>query len=223
MAVITPQALVEYAVQSIKSQRLDTAYRYRVADQVAGELWTAAPWRWTLEALAPITITGSVQDTAFTKPADFLYLHSATLFDADEKPIDLTPVPYLQAVPAGYNGIPKAVAYVVATGDKIRFGGIPPAGVFEGLYKKTYTPVTSSNYATVGAMGVPDEWAWVAQLGVLFYAYKYADDPRAGSAQVQGGTITYNGCLGDYKAAVEEMRRAEKMPLEYPGIPKVRG
>jgi len=56
-----------------------------------------------------------------------------------------------------------------------------------------------------------DRFAAVALEGLLYWVYKLADDPRAGSAQSDafGRVIGYGGQLGIYKAALNRMKMAE--------------
>jgi hypothetical protein len=59
-------------------------------------------------------------------------------------------------------------------------------------------------------MPFPDDWYYVYEDLVLYEAYKYADDPRAGDARVQGEEEpTMTGQLGTAYNGIREMRLRE--------------
>ena len=83
------------------------------------------------------------------------------------------------------------------------------------LYKKTTPNLTSGDYASTTILALPDDWFHVYCLAVLYYAYLYADDERAGGAIVEptpkGANIRYSGIRGQLEAELEAMRM--KLPL----------
>ena len=196
--------------------------RVHICDEIARIMWMAAPWRWTLGSLASFVLAPDTQDYTFTKPGDFLYLSRAYIFDGKQNK-DLEIVGTLPDA-VWTPGMPSKIAYMSSGGDKLRFEPVPSAsGASQRvitLYKKTYTPITVANIATAGALLFPDEWASVFEEGVLWKVYQYADDQRAGTAQVSGdGQIQYNGQLGVFMAALQVMKETEKPLLIYPGFP----
>ena len=65
----------------------------------------------------------------------------------------------------------------------------------------------------------PDEWFSVYVEAVLYWAYKYADYDRMGTATVaSNGQVQYSGQLGTLMAVLNDMRLAEKLPLGAPWL-----
>ena len=83
-----------------------------------------------------------------------------------------------------------------------------------GLYKKLFTPFTDSNIYTTG---VPegDNWYHVFQSGVLWKAYQYADDQRAGDASVRANDaqVSFSGARGTFEANLIQMKEREPLLL----------
>jgi hypothetical protein len=224
MAIYVPSTATTFAKVLVKSMTLDDV-RVAVCDSVVKIMWMAAPWRWTLGDLPVVTPVANTQDYTFTKPADFLFIERSYIWDG--KQINDLSVEGLLPTDATAVGPTKKICYLNDGADKLRL--YPTPGTFVGTrrlitqYKKTYTPITSGNIGSAGALIFPDEWTWVFEEGVLWKAYSYADDARAGSAQVVDGKIQYTGQCGIFFAGLEEMRRAEKPHLIYPGVPQMRG
>lgn len=57
----------------------------------------------------------------------------------------------------------------------------------------------------------PDDYTAIAEEGLLYYLYKYNNDPRAGSASYsQGGQVAYSGQLAVWMGAIESAAAAER-------------
>jgi len=86
------------------------------------------------------------------------------------------------------------------------------------LYKKMAPVITEKNCHTPGVLVFDDEWFWVYRSGVLWLAYLYGDDQRAGSIQAQStGTkgMTFTGQRGVFEANLIKMAQREKLPLSF--------
>lgn len=225
MAAYAPNDALTFAKTMVKKMPVtDATLSYQILDYVSSLLWAAAPWKWTIGTLSNLSITGGTTDYAVTPPADFLYLLSATLTDGSTtNPLAIVPTLPATIVQVG---MPTQVAYMDAS-NLVRVSPKPTASLAQSLvmlYKKTPTKITASNYATAGALNLPDVYFPAYQAGVLWQAYLYADDQRAGTATVdQDGKVQYTQQLGLFMSLIWEMRRAEKLPLAYPGSPQVHG
>ncbi len=219
MALYSPSDAVAYAKIMIKSMPIDTvgSWRYYATDFISSLLWTAAPWRWTLDTVSTVTLSGGTINYPFIPPADFLYLNKANVSDGNLTN-ELKIVSSLPATIAQI-GNPTQIAVLDALSD-IRVSPKPPTSYSQTLtmiYKKAPTKITASNYSTAGAQVFPDCYFPVFTAGVLWLAFQYADDQRAGGCTVDGeGKMQYTGQLGTFQCMIAEMRKAEKLTLDYP-------
>lgn len=211
---------LSFAKEMVKYQPFDRAdLNPQALDMAAKMFWMYAPWRWTIGTLAPIAITGGV-DYAVTPPADFLYLQQAWIADGD-KTITLDILPSLPEDPH-IKGVPRMVSFVPDTPDsfvRLYPEPLPSSTKYLQLhYKKAHTEINGANVATAGALGFPDEWFPVFQELVLYYAYLYADDDRAGSVTLLPNRQSqYTGQLGKALALMEDMKLREDLLFDLPG------
>lgn len=223
MANYAANDALTFAKTMVKKMPLDdTTVSYQILDYVNSIMWMAAPWRWTLGMMVQIPLVAGQTDYEITTPADFAYLETAYVTDGKtENWLHVDPL-----LPIATNsGIATKVAYVAGDQDSIppdpdvlRIHPKPPTGYtpqLVALYKKIPTKLTAANAPTAGATGIPDQWFWVYQLGVLWLAYHYADDvQRAGLATVTAqGQIQYTGFLGAFQSGLDDMRKSEKLPI----------
>lgn len=221
-----PTDAFEYAKRYIKNMPLDTV-QLRILDAVSKMMWMAAPWRWTLAAMPQITLVASTQDYTLTLPADFLYAESAYVTDqAGGNPRDLSIEPFLPT--GGLVGQPSRIAFTgvpgTANGGTARLFPTPgtqpsPTPRVISTYKKWAPTLTLANINTGGALQFDDEWAFVYESGVLWLAYLYADDARAGTSQYgNNGTFTFSGQRAVFEANLQLMREREKLPIIDPRL-----
>jgi hypothetical protein len=178
-------------------------------------MWMAAPWRWTIGSLISLPLATNQIDYGPTIPGDFLFLHSVSLSDGITPPRDLE---VEAAIPDNISviGQPSRVAMA---GNSLRVSprpgnqpSVPPNIV--ALYKKSAPVITDANMATAGVQVFDDEWFWVFQEGVLWRAYMYGDDSRAGGATVTSdGRIQYTGQRAMFEAGLQFMKENEKLFL----------
>lgn len=220
MAVFTPGDAFSYAKTMVKSMRLDDV-KLRILFDALSLIWHAAPWEWTIGEIAesPITVTTNTSEYTITVPSDFSRLEMAILTDDANifKPLAIRSYVPSNSVKTGetmeiakvpgqtkVRVYPKSPASLPSTAQKIIL-----------LYKKTTPNLTASDYASTTILALPDDWFHVYCLAVLYFAYLYADDDRAGGAVVeptrQGANIRYTGIRGQLEAEIEAMRM--KLPL----------
>ena len=228
----SPSAAIAYSKSFIKKMSLDTSSNanvcYQIADQVNSIMWFAAPFYWTLGQLTSTVgnpvLTASAQDYGVTAPSDFLYLAKCYLTDGTNLNW-LTPVAQLPSTGV-QAGNPSQVAYLTTSAAVVRFWPKPAVGEARSAvlqYKRSPSLVSSGNFASA-MFAFPDVYYPVYQAGVQHYAYHWADDQRAGTATVdENGKTTYTGALGQFMSLLWEMRRAEKLQVDYPGAPQAKG
>lgn len=213
MPSYVPSAALELAKRFVRNERLGDAQVWgRIRQAASDMIWAAAPWRWTIAALNAIPLQPGVSSYGVTFPADFDYIHEAYISDGKTWE-SLRPVPAL--IVPDFSGKPMRVAAVPAQG-KIMVAPVPAvAGWTLFVYYKKVPPVVQGNVA--GELQMPDCWAWVYETVVLYYAYLYADDVRAGGVQVQvtpnGLALQFSGQRAAVEAAIALMREREPMPL----------
>lgn len=229
-ATFTPQLAVDYAAQMIKSMPINTVGSL-VCQQASNFIWTAAPWRWTIGTLSPITmVAGNQEHSIVSAPTDFLCLEQC--YEADS--ISLRAIKPVSSLPpsATMTRLPNYVAIssiTNATPATIRFEALYPSiqatktPKFWAWYKKI-APILSADLNTPGALIMDDDYYQVYTEWVLYYAYRYADDQRAGGAQISvtpdGKKQTvYTGQLGVARAALEELRQDELVLYSFPVVP----
>lgn len=214
-ATYKPIDVFDYVKYLVKNMPLETI-QTRLMDDVSKIMWNYAPWRWTIGTFSPITVTATTRDfNVVSPPTDFLYLTKAYLSNGQQN-LDLKPVAALPATPT-IKGTPNYITYLPA-GPQVRiyppFGSLPAGETWnlQVYYKKQSPVLTKATLSTAGVLLFDDEYFWVYQEGVLYRAYFYADDPRAGTATVNSkGDIQYSGQLGIFMAALAEMRRMEPL------------
>lgn len=197
----------------VKNMPLETV-KLRLMQDVLSIMWMAAPWRWSVGTLNTVTLNGA-QDYPYSYPNDFLYLLSAYITDGKSTYIDLHVEPDLPV--AGLVGQPSRICVIPPQGNLRLYPGpnsFPNPHYLITLYKRMAPVLTNGNIAGVGTQLFDDEWYWVFEEGVLWKAYQYADDARAGSATMTSdGKYQYTGQRGVFEAALVQMKEREKMPI----------
>lgn len=216
-SVYAPYDAFSFSKIYVKNTKLDDV-EIRILDDALKYMWMAAPWRWTIGSLPTFTLVANTQDYTVTAPSDFLYLHSAYAHDGTTPPRPLEIEPALPTT-TKYIGQPNRVAgTLVSSNVQMRISPVAPnfpgvAPTVISLYKKHAPTVTSGTASTVGLQVFDDEWFWVYQQGVLWLAYLYADDDRAGSVTFADGKVQYTGQRASFEAGLQFMRQNEKLFL----------
>ncbi len=228
MAIYRPSSAFKLAKTYVKNMPLEDV-QVRILQSALNQFWLAAPWRWTVGVFDPVTMTAATND--FTIPgspsdAAVLYLLRAYIDDGQSQK-SLTPEAIL---PAGttLTGNPNKIAYISGAAPKLRINPVLStlvSGTTPRLfawYKKTAPVITKATMATAGLLVMPDEYAWVYEAGVLYYAYLYADDPRAGGVTIQmakdgQSAPGYSGQLAVFMDALARLREAEPLVSVFDG------
>lgn len=223
----TPQNALDYAKRMVGRRPLDDAeLKLRILNDASNMIHTAALWRWAVKSLSSITLTDGTIDYTISDPGDLLYLVKAELLDSTAKERQNLDIVSDLANETGITGPPKVVALTTATNVRVWPAPKYTSGEFPKLfinYKVQNTEITAGNIANATALLFPDEWHWVYNELVLYRAFVFVDDPRAGDAvvQSQGGQVSvqYRGQLGTAMAGLQLMVQKEK-PLQVDlGVP----
>lgn len=219
-STFTPGQAFDYAKRFIKNMPLEQV-AVQVCNDVSSYMWMAAPWRWSIGAFPNIALANSTQDYTVTLPVDFLYLETSYVTDqAGGIPKVFYIEPTLAA--GGKQGTPSRIAVVSGTNGAsgtVRFlpkpgpGSIPTGWTTISYYKKMAPVITAKNMNTAGTLVFDDEWSHVYVSGVLYYAYLFGDDQRAGGAQIDPATgkVTFTGQRGVWEANIMLMKQREKL------------
>lgn len=218
-------AAAEYPIDSIlwAQQYIKNMPFYRVQQEVINDaakfFWRAAPWSWTLATLPPVLMVNNTADYTVTLPSDFDYAIKANTTLADKLPKDLEIVSFLsfddtklgQPVMLAISGAGVAGNYRLSP-TPIGYTGTLPT--IAGVYKKSFAKLTETTIYTAGALIFPDMYIDVFRACVLYYAYLYADDQRAGNTQFSNGQMTYTGQRAAMEAMIEDLKKRLPLPLD---------
>lgn len=224
-ATFAPNAAFNYALQMIKSMPLDRV-ETSILQDASSLIWMAAPWRWTIGIAAPVAVSAGANTVTIAVPSDFLRLERVLVTNGNSARF----VKIVGEVQGStiLSDWPKFVAVTGTPGGAgaLNFDTLFPSSETGWQvwfwYKKMAPVITSGNQGTGGVLVMDDEWFWVYNETVLYYAYKYADDPRAGTSEAAisdgGAGLKYSGQIGRIMTAIEEMRRSEVLMPEYPEL-----
>lgn len=215
MATKKPIDALNYAKRMVKNMPVQDMW-VEMTNDILSRIWMESPWSWTLGSFPIINLVATNQDYTVSIPSDFLYLRESTI-------VSLTVARPLQVVATIPNNVskpgqPTCVCVIGNPGETgtVRVSPIPINSneALSSLYKKTLTLYTKETLYT-DALPIPDEWYHVFQAGILWLAYKYADDGRAGEASARNdGGFSFNGQRGQFEADLIKMRNREPMALD---------
>jgi hypothetical protein len=197
--------------------------KVQILDDAAKMLWHAAPWRWTVAAFPDVTVLANTADYTVSIPSNYLRLQEAYIVDEghDGTPrvLEITP-----AMSAGViKGQPSEVSVSGTAGGSGTLSLYPVQGAIGtgsilkviSTYKKVCPTIASGNVATAGYLVMDDDWFWVYNSCVLYHAYLYADDQRAGSATFNSaGQWQFTGQRAVAEANIALMKDREALPDE---------
>lgn len=220
-ATFRPDEAFGYAQKMVKhAPILDV--KTEILQDAASMIWTGGPFSWTMGTIGPVTLALGDQDVVITLPADFQRLYKVVLASANTTR-DLRIVTVLPST--DLVGLADFCAYYLAASVSYvrlnsKFPSVQSTETWKlrAFYKLT-SPDIRASLDQAGALVMDDSWYWVYREAVLYYAYKYADDPRAGGAQITeaatGQTQTvFSGQLAIARAAIASMRIAEPVLWE---------
>lgn len=213
-----PSEALEAAKSYVKNMPLERVGA-GILDDIHQIMWTAAPWRWTVGIMPSASLVSNQQDYSITLPGDFLYAISSHLSDGVTTPQELKIEPTLPATLV--QGVVSRIAILgVNPSAVIRVAPVPgdqPANepIIISLYKKKAPIISVSNMSTAGTQVFDDEWFWVFREGVLWKAYQWADDARAGGVTIAAnGQAQFSGQRANFENALLYMKQNEKLSSE---------
>jgi hypothetical protein len=212
-----PIEAIIYAKRFIKNMPIETV-QTEIINRVHAYMWMYAPWRWTIGSMPTFNLSANQQDYTIAYPSDFLYTIEAFLSDGslDERPLWVEPI---LEPNVGFVGQVNHIAYMGNAGDSAGLVRVMPrpaqingTQTVIAKYKKAFTPYTNQTIFSA-LMPFDDEWFSVFEEGVLWQAYLYADDRRAGGAQADpnSGQIRFSDQRANFEAALVHMREREKL------------
>jgi hypothetical protein len=211
-----PIYAVDLSSEFVKSMPFDRIGT-RILDTANKFLWMRAPWRWTIDTLPSVTLVSDTQTYSIALPADYLYPFDSFRTDGDDDTSPLYIDPILPTI--SYKGPVQRIAITGTAGGTGTLTTAPTPGTVASpapdivtLYKKQATRITKETAHTAGILGLPDEWFWVYESAVLYFAYLYADDSRAGEGGGGAGNFKYSGQRAILEANIMQMLEHEKLP-----------
>lgn len=213
-STIPPIAAFDLCKLFIKNEPFETCVP-RILDDVNKIMWMAAPWSWTIGTLTNIALVSNTQDYTLAPPADFLYLIHSYVSSTDQATKHLEIMPTLPATVV-VSGVIDFISYQGSS--TFRISPNPgtlasPTKYIVSFYKKASTAIIASNQATAGTLPFPDDWFPVYEAGVLWLAYLYADDNRAGSCSIDSkGNMQYTGQAAVFRSMIQDMKDREPLP-----------
>jgi len=217
---LSPNDAFAYAKYYTKGVPLEVV-KGEILNDASALFWNSGPWAWTLGTITSVTV-GNVQEVTITKPADFLRLQRVW-FERTPGSTDLKVVSFIPVTTQ--EGVPKYACYVSSGGDKVRFDVKYPASTeaapnLRMIYKKT-APLFTNPYSTAGSLLFDDSYFYIYRECVLFAAYKFADDPRAGSVTITkapGGQVQkqYTGQRALVQGLFEDLKLQEPVSWDMP-------
>lgn len=221
-----PIEALAYAKQFIKSMPLERVF-LDIAQNAYNYMWFAAPWRWTVGTGMDFPLVAGQYEYIFSggsaPPADYLYLTEAKLI-TDANSQQLLPLEIVSYLPAtsnlGTNPTKIAELPGAIPGTSVTYRVYPVKQTLQGTntvvcsYKRKPRLWDPKTIFTT-AVEFPDEWFYVFQELVLYYAYKFANDDRTGGATVDPdeGKIVFNGQRGLAETEILLMKSREKIPV----------
>jgi hypothetical protein len=197
-------------LETINPLLLDTVYQ---------RMWMAADWSWTLGNIPSFTVVKDKTDYQVARPDDFLYIVQAKIVTGNNADRDLIVEPFTEDDITQSGQASRITAMTEGATQFYRLSPVPTQQVLAphapkviGLYKKQGTKITGSNYQTA-MLVFPDAWFYVYCLGVLAYAYTWADDERGGSASIgSDGRYQFSGKIAEFEMGLELMKKSEPLP-----------
>ncbi len=231
----TPLEAIAYAKRFVKNFKIDDSdLKIRVLNAANHRLHMFAPWEWAAEQVTldadPALVNGTADyDFTVNSPDTYFDILKAELFHTtDNRAEPLKPVTLLPSQDR-HNGTPKLISRVDS--NTLRLYPIPQMGTSapdlicwmrlknpEIVEDSGSPPATANDSASDGLL-FPDEWFWVYSEIVLLYAMRFADDPKAGSANVRVNTDgqivkEYTGQFGVVQDALTYMASKEDMLIQ---------
>jgi len=219
MANLGPQGTYQWqdvmtTVKDLTHQIPTTVSQIYVCDKVNSIIWLYWPWAWTQNTIPPFTCVDGQQDYAI-RPSDFHKMVAARLFRTDVTPFQAQPIKIfghleVELQRQGSINTIQGISYE-PTVDKFRLDvPLQVSGTTVYQLSVDYQQLPTKVTALATTLAAYDKYFNVAVDGVLWGIYRLADDPRAGTVQInRAGDKQYTGQLGVFMTSLEEMKRME--------------
>jgi len=206
------QDAVDFAEKMTKGTPMSTL-DVRICDMVSSEIWNSYAWFISKTTIAPGTLplVDGIQD--YDAPVNIYTLTKAALVYKSTTPyqyreLDVTQEEDINLVRTDPNTI-RSISLQAGVGKlRLEAAAAVTAGYaweIQGEYKTNPSKVT----ALTDQLWFDDQFLMIAVEGLVYWAYKIADDKRAGGTQTQGGRIVYTGKYADFRAGIDRMKFAE--------------
>lgn len=184
----------------------------RICDLVSSEVWGAYAWYLSKQTIASGTIPLVDNQQDYDPPANIYVLTKGSLVCTSTTPVshrelDVVQEQDVNMMPISPTQI-RSIALQAGVGKLRLESAVVTSGQsweIRGEYKANPPKVTDTN----NQIWWDDQFFNIAVEGLVYWAYKLADDKRAGGAQTQGGRIVYAGKYADFRAAIDRMKEAE--------------
>lgn len=195
----------------------DSAMQAQLCDMVSSRMWSYRPWfdAQTTIAAGAIPLVDAQQDYA-SVPANFYRPLAFSLVRTDTSPYQhleigvkgtLT-IDMVKRSPYAIRSASYEPAYGVMRLESAPVVASGTTWELRGVYQRLHSKVTS----TSSLAWFDDQYQQVALDGLLYFLYKLADDPRAGTATKQeDGKAVYSGQLADFMDGLDNMAKNEDL------------
>jgi len=214
----TPKDALDFVAQFVHKIPLDKVGT-KLCDITNSVIWRAFFWRWSISDFTAVTCVNGQQDYPNAIPTDFYRFHVLLLARTDITPNEfreLDEKEYIgkeQSRLGGLNDIKIFSLLPEVAGIRLELPTniqTPVTMQIQGEYQKQPTKITDASWET--AFSFPDQYFGVYNEGLLYYCYKFSDDPRAGNIEVSStGLKQYTGQLGAFMGALGEMMQKEDL------------
>lgn len=195
-----------------------------ICDMVSSRMWNAFTWRERVANIpvSSILLVDGQQD--YNVPINFHTMLRARITRTDTTPDDSRPLDVTEHLEPNLRSQSwtsiRLISHEPDLG-MLRLDAPPQVSGSTVLYLNgEYLIQATKITATTNQLWFKDEYLDTYAKGLAYWAYKLADDPRAGSVSTDGdGRKMYSGMMGEWMDGIMEMKEAEDfgaMPQLYP-------
>lgn len=202
------------AVKELVHQIPVTTLQIYAVDKINSIIHLFWPWRWTMNAVAPITALDGVQDYA-SVPTDFHRLTAGRIIRTDVTPNQIQPIKIMghlegEVQRRGSINTVQGVSYEPTVNSFRLDVPLQVTGTTAYTINLDYQQKPAKITALATTIAPPDQYFNVFVDGTLWAFYRLADDPRAGAVTInRAGDKQYSGQLSVFMDSLESMKRNE--------------
>ena len=202
--------------QKVRKMPLEDV-QLQILQDALTDFWMAATWRWTVNGFV-MGLTAGSADQPITPPLtnilyfiDAIFSDGQTIYPGHVEPF--LPVTVVKGVPnkLWYNSVTSA----------FKVSPLPinlpnnNTWSLSARYKLQVPILTPPNIRVAGTQLFDDEYWPVFKNALLYYAYLWGDDQRAGQLTFANGQVQATGQLGLYQFGLQQMKEREPLLTEY--------